>query len=367
MDSPNANALLTWYDRHARNLPWRVLPKNRRRGERADPYRVWLSEIMLQQTTIATVRAYFMRFTHLWPTLEALGQADLDEILTEWSGLGYYTRARKLKECADTLLADHGGAFPQNAARLIDLPGIGPYTSAAIAAIAFGEPIAVVDGNVERVFTRLYALEEPLPKVKESVRARVQKMVPGSRAGEFAEATMDLGATICTPRKPACGLCPWRTSCKALAVSQPDRFPVKAAKKEKPTREGTAFVAIRADGHVLLRKRPARGLLAAMAEVPGTNWAKLRGEVPSEEPPFAAKWIPAVTPVRHTFTHFHLRLTVERADLPKATTAPTGSWWARLDQLEQEPLPTVMRKAIAAAAEPGAGSETEPNQTTSFR
>lgn len=347
-DRPTAAALLDWYDRHARDLPWRILPNERRAGVIADPYRVWLSEIMLQQTTVATVRAYFAKFTQMWPSLTALARADLDEILTEWAGLGYYSRARKLKACADTLLADHGGHFPQSAEALIKLPGIGPYTSAAIAAIAFGEPIAVVDGNVERVFTRLYALKEPLPKVKESVRAHVQRLVPTNESGAFAEATMDLGATICTPRKPACGLCPWRTACRAQSDGAAEDFPVKAPKKQKPTREGTAFVALRADGHVLLRKRPPRGLLGAMAEVPGTNWSQLRGDIPSQAPPFAAKWIAAPAPVRHTFTHFHLRLTVQRADLPITTKAPEGTWWARLDQLDQEPLPTVIRKAIAA-------------------
>ena len=349
--TPVAEALLEWYARHARTLPWRVGPADRQVGERPDPYRVWLSEVMLQQTTVKAVKDYFHDFTTRWPTLDALAAAPLDDILTRWAGLGYYSRARKLKACADELMKSHGGRFPETAAALQQLPGIGPYTSAAIASLVFDEPIAVVDGNVERVFSRLHRIETPLPAAKEIVRQMVTDVLPFDRPGEFAEATMDLGATICTPKKPACGLCPFSTICAARLHDTPERFPIKAPKAEKPTRTGTVFAALRSDGAVLLRKRPERGLLGAMAEVPGTNWSKKRGDIPSEEPPFDGEWRTCPSRVRHTFTHFHLELIVERLTVPDHLPAPDGYWWASLSALDQEPLPSVMLKVIATATD----------------
>jgi A/G-specific adenine glycosylase len=390
-----AAPLLDWYDRHARRLPWRVGPAARRRGERADPYRVWLSEVMLQQTTVAAVAGYFRAFTERWPTVADLAAAAEEDVMKAWAGLGYYARARNLKRCAEAVAADHGGRFPESEAALLALPGIGAYTAAAVAAIAFGRPAAVVDGNVERVFSRLYAIATPLPAAKAEIRARVAALVPADRPGEFAEATMDLGATICTPKHPACALCPWRADCRGSGSAE--AFPVKAAKAGRPTRRGAAFVAVRADGAVLVRRRPPKGLLGGMTEVPGSEWRRApRAASPSAAPPMpaptatdapvhlpigrnraieegtppgagaiadrpedsiradgalaaaplAALWRRMPAAVAHTFTHFHLALDVYRADVGLATPAPAGMWWSA--DIDAEALPTVFRKAVAA-------------------
>ncbi len=268
----SAAALIAWYERHARALPWRVGPKARAQGARPDPYRVWLSEVMLQQTTVKAVAPYFLRFVERWPTIGDLAAADERDIMAAWAGLGYYSRARKLIECARAVAARPGAAFPETAAALAKLPGIGAYTSAAIAAIAFDAPVAVVDGNVERVIARLFAIETPFPAAKPQIKEKLQPLVPKERAGEFAEALMDLGATLCTPRKPACALCPFAEECVARARGLEAVLPLKAPKKPRPTRYGTAFVARRADGAILLRRRPPVGLLGGMSEVPGTEW-----------------------------------------------------------------------------------------------
>lgn len=346
-----ADALLAWYDRHARRLPWRIGPERRKQGERPDPYRVWLSEIMLQQTTVAAVGPYFGRFVTRWPQVEDLAAADTDSVMQEWAGLGYYSRARNLKRCAEIVAADHGGRFPQTAAGLAELPGIGPYTAAAIAAIAFDEPAPVVDGNVERVVTRLYRIETAMPKAKAVVREYVAELTPKKRPGCFAQAMMDLGATICTPKRPTCALCPISEGCEARAEGDPERFPVKAPKKEKPTRTGNAYVAVRADGAVLLRRRPEKGLLGGMAEVPNEGWAAAKGEIEVEGPPLRADWVRLPAPVTHTFTHFHLVLDVYRARVGSKIAAPADAWWSPPAKLDREALPTVMRKVVAAALE----------------
>ncbi|WP_422375105.1 A/G-specific adenine glycosylase [Roseibium sp.] len=344
--------LLAWYDRHARTLPWRVSPDNRKQGEVPDPYRVWLSEIMLQQTTVAAVKSYFEKFVSLWPTVEDLAAAPEEDVMKAWAGLGYYSRARNLKKCAETLSAEHDGRFPADEAALLKLPGIGPYTAAAIATIAFDRHAAVVDGNVERVLTRLFQIETPLPDAKPDIKARMATMTPEARPGDFAQAVMDLGATICTPKKPACGLCPWREICTVQSSPIAETLPRKAPKKEKPTRFGAAFVAVDINtGAVLLRRRPPKGLLGGMTEVPGTEWSEgFIGETALDAAPFAAPWEKQVKQVTHTFTHFHLKLSVFRANLmPAQTTVLAGSWWSSPHELGEEALPTVMRKVLSAA------------------
>ncbi|PWL19715.1 A/G-specific adenine glycosylase [Falsochrobactrum shanghaiense] len=340
--------LLSWYDRHHRILPWRVTPTEQRRGIKPDPYRVWLSEIMLQQTTVEAVKSYFTAFVERWPDIEAMAQASEDDILRAWAGLGYYSRARNLKKCADLVAAQYDGKFPSSAAALKELPGIGDYTSAAIAAIAFGEPAAVVDGNVERVISRLFAINTPLPAAKVPIRALMGDMTPPQRPGDFAQAMMDLGATICTPRRPACALCPLNEGCKALGAHEPEQFPRKAPKAQKPVRIGAAFIAIADDGSVLLRKRPDKGLLAGMSEVPGSGWsARIDGDASIKAAPFAADWLAAGT-ITHVFTHFELRLSVYSARNVTREITKDG-WWSSPGELGGEALPTVMKKAITAA------------------
>ncbi|MBV2142588.1 A/G-specific adenine glycosylase [Falsochrobactrum sp. TDYN1] len=344
--------LLAWYDRHHRILPWRVTPTEQMRGAKPDPYRVWLSEIMLQQTTVEAVKSYFTAFVERWPDIEAMAKASEDDILRAWAGLGYYSRARNLKKCADLVATQYSGKFPASTAALKELPGIGDYTSAAIAAIAFGEPAAVVDGNVERVISRLFAIDTPLPAAKTQIRALMGDMTPPARPGDFAQAMMDLGATICTPRRPACAICPINEGCKALGEHDPEQFPRKAPKAQKPVRTGAAFIAIADDGSILLRKRKGEGLLAGMTEVPGSGWtARIDGDASIEAAPFPAGWV-ASGVITHVFTHFELRLSVYSARNIARHTAEDG-WWSAPEELGGEALPTVMKKAITAAI-PGA-------------
>jgi A/G-specific adenine glycosylase len=356
-DRPDPAELFDWYERHARVLAWRVGPADRRRGLRPDPYRVWLSEVMLQQTTVKAVAPYYRRFLERWPNVHDLAAAEDNDVMAAWAGLGYYSRARNLLACARAVAARPGARFPTTAVELAQLPGIGPYTAAAIAAIAFDEPVAVVDGNVERVTARLFALHAAGPAVKTVVRDRLQPLVPSERAGEFAEAVMDLGATICTPKKPACVLCPWRERCAARRAGRQEDFPVRAAKRERPIRHGVVFVARRADGAILLRRRPPRGLLGGMSEPPGGGWDG--GETAAGEP-FAADWVLLPRAVDHGFTHFELRLAVHRAEVAADAPAPAGHWWAAPGTLAEEALPNLMKKAIEAAF-PGA---TKPARRT---
>lgn len=347
-----SHTLLNWYDRHARKLPWRVSPEDGKLGEVPDPYRVWLSEIMLQQTTVAAVKDYFQKFTTAWPTVECLAAADEEDVMKAWAGLGYYSRARNLKKCADMVEHEHAGKFPETEDDLLKLPGIGPYTAAAIAAIAFNRPAAVVDGNVERVLSRLKQIETPLPDAKPEIKSVMADLTPQERPGDFAQAVMDLGATICTPRRPACGLCPWMNDCKVQNSNLAETLPRKAPKMEKPTRYGAAFVAVDQEtGAVLLRRRPPKGLLGGMTEVPGTDWSEtFDPESALGHAPFPSDWKMKPTEVKHTFTHFHLRLTVFRADAHHAVLSKVeGAWWSPALSLEEEALPTVMRKVLAAA------------------
>lgn len=338
----DAPAVLAWYDRHARDLPWRVSPADRARGVRPDPYRIWLSEVMLQQTTVAAVRNYFVRFTSLWPTVFDLAAAPLDSVLKEWAGLGYYARARNLHACAQAVVDQHGGVFPQTSAELQTLPGIGAYTSAAIAAICFDERVAVLDGNLDRVLARYYALPVPVREAKDELRAALQASVP-ERAGDFAQAMMDLGATICAPRMAACMLCPIQPECIATRSGDPTIYPVKAAKAERPTRRGHAYVMLDADGDVYLQSRPTNGLLGGMTEVPGSDWA---ATLPDADYPAVADWRHRGTIV-HVFTHFRLELEVWSASVVPA--ALDGGWWAEPRALRGEALPTLFRKVLAEA------------------
>ena len=346
--APDPADLLAWYDRHRRVLPWRA-----RRGETPDPYRVWLSEIMLQQTTVKTVAPYYARFAARWPTVRALARASLDDVLRAWAGLGYYARARNLHACARAVMQQHGGIFPQTLEGLRSLPGIGDYTAAAIAAIAFDAAAVPVDGNVERVVARLFAVEEELPAAKPVIKRLAASLLPANRSGDFAQALMDLGATICSPKRPACALCPWNESCVALARGDQETFPRKAPKREGQLRRGAAFVARRADGRVLLRTRPDKGLLGAMTEVPGSDWAHDFdvADALASAPRFRArlKWRKLPGVVTHVFTHFPLELVVFTAPVARAMPAPKGARWVKLAELPGEALPTVMRKVLAHA------------------
>ena len=337
--------LLAWYDRHRRRLPWRALP-----GERSDPYKVWLSEIMLQQTTVKAVGPYFEKFCARWPSVTALGASSLDDVLRLWAGLGYYSRARNLHACAVAVLRDHGGTFPDTEEGLRTLPGIGPYTAAAIAAIAFDRRTMPVDGNIERVVSRLFAVEEPLPKVRPRIQELAATLLGPSRAGDSAQALMDLGSSICTPKKPACALCPLNEDCAALARGDQETFPRKAPKKTGALRRGAAFVVTRGD-HVLVRTRPEKGLLGGMTEVPISDWiaeqtdAAARKAAPSLSG--MSKWHRRAGVVTHVFTHFPLELVVYTATVLAKTHAPKDMRWVKIATLQDEALPNLMRKVIA--------------------
>ena len=343
-----ADLLLGWYDRHHRDLPWRISPPMAARGITPDPYRIWLSEVMLQQTTVPAVKAYFALFTSRWPTVNDLANAETEDVMKAWAGLGYYARARNLKKCAEAVAFEHGGVFPDDVDGLKALPGIGDYTAAAIAAIAFNRKSAVLDGNIERVISRLHAIETPLPAAKPEMRALVAEMTPADRPGDFAQGMMDLGATICTPRRPACALCPFNAACRVLGREDPELFPRKSAKKEKPIRFGAAFVAQDETGAVLLRKRIDSGLLGGMTEVPGSAWtARVDGETGTAAAPFPADW-KACGSITHVFTHFELRLSIYRSIVRRGVDAGAG-WWQPKQTLDGEALPTVMKKAIKQA------------------
>jgi A/G-specific adenine glycosylase len=346
--APEPAALLAWYDRHRRRLPWRAEP-----GERPDPYRVWLSEIMLQQTTVKAVAPFYARFLARFPTVSALAQAPLEDVLKLWAGLGYYARARNLHACARKVHDEHGGRFPQTEAALAELPGIGPYTAAAIAAIAFDAVASPVDGNVERVVARLHAIEQQLPAAKPVIRARAAELTPRMRPGDFAQAMMDLGATICTPQKPACALCPWADGCVGRARGDAESFPRKAKKREGKLRRGAAFVVVRADGMLLVRTRPATGLLGGMTEVPTTDWVAdfddthALAAAPLTAQRTAWRRVPGV--VTHVFTHFPLELAVFVSNVPARTRAPAGMRWLALADVSEDALPSLMRKVVAHA------------------
>jgi A/G-specific adenine glycosylase len=344
--------LLEWYDRHRRALPWRPLP-----GERADPYRVWLSEIMLQQTGVKTVGPYFLKFIGRWPDAGALGRASLDDVLRMWAGLGYYSRARNLHACAVKLLCEHGGVFPDTEEGLRSLPGIGPYTAAAIAAIAFDRRTMPVDGNIERVVSRLFAVEEPLPQAKPLIQQLAATLLGETRAGDekpragdSAQALMDLGSSICTPKKPACALCPLNDACVARERGDPEIFPRKAAKKTGALRRGAAFVITRGD-QLLVRTRPEKGLLGGMTEVPTSHWLAAQDDKAALQAAPGlkgiARWHRKAGVVTHVFTHFPLELVVYTSSVSPRSRAPAGMRFVPIATLEDEALPNVMRKVIA--------------------
>lgn len=337
-----AEDLLAHYDRHARRLPWRSAPG----ANDADPYRVWLSEVMLQQTTVAAVTPYFHKFTNRWPTVEALAAAPDAEVMAAWAGLGYYARARNLLACARAVAGDHDGIFPDSEEGLRALPGVGAYTAAAVAAIAFGRRAVVVDANVERVVARLFAIATPLPTARPQIRAATDSITPDVRAGDFAQAMMDLGATICTARSPGCGICPIRDHCDAFRTADPVAFPVKAAKKAKPHRLGHGWWIERTDGHVWLVRRPDKGLLVGMRALPSSEWSA----APDPAPPIAGvRWTSLPDPVAHVFTHFSLALTVHITQVPTdSAPAGEGEWWP-LARIADAGLPTLFRRAAEAA------------------
>ncbi len=339
-----ADRLLAWYDRHGRTLPWRAPP-----GRQANPYHVWLSEVMLQQTTVAAVGPYFRAFLDRWPTVAALAAAPLDEVLASWAGLGYYARARNLHRCAQVVTEHHGGRFPEDEEALRDLPGVGDYTAAAISAIAFGRRAVVMDGNIERVMARLFAVSDPLPGAKPRLKALAGSLTPDLRPGDYAQAAMDLGATVCTPKKPACVLCPWRDACAGCRAGVAEGLPAKQPKAERPIRQGIAFWTVRNDGAVLLRRRPDEGLLGGMMEIPSTAWRGQPWTLPEAvaAAPAQAAWRDLPGLVEHGFTHFRLRLTVVAGQARSPELA--RGLWCPLDRLGEQALPTLMRKVVRHA------------------
>jgi A/G-specific adenine glycosylase len=340
-----AAALLAWYDRHRRDLPWRAFP-----GEAAEPYKVWLSEIMLQQTTVRAVKPYFLRFLARWPTVGLLAQASGEEVMRAWAGLGYYSRARNLHACAKIVAGSLKGKFPDTEAGLRCLPGIGPYTAAAIAAIAFDRPVAAIDGNAERVLARLYAISAPLPAARSEIRAMAAAMVPVERPGDFVQAMMDLGAIICSPKHPSCNICPLRKLCRGHASGCPQNLPRKAPRRERPLRKGAAFFVRRRDGAVLVRTRPPKGLLGGMTEIPGTGWdIHFDAAVAARQAPVEASYRKLDRQVAHAFSHFALRLDIYVAEVASWRRAPTGYRFVPERRLDQEAFPRVMRKVIEAA------------------
>ncbi|WP_416366248.1 A/G-specific adenine glycosylase [Nisaea sp.] len=331
--------LLDWYDRHRRRLPWRAEP-----GTQADPYHVWLSEIMLQQTTVVVVGPYFTRFLERWPSVIALADAPQEDVLAEWAGLGYYARARNLHKCAGVVRDLHGGRFPDTEDALLELPGIGTYTAAAVAAIAFGIPATPVDGNFERVMARMHAVETPLPDAKPELKRLSAALTPQQRPGDYAQAVMDLGATICTPRKPKCLTCPWSAPCEARIAGIAEELPRKKKKPQRPTRKGVAFWIVNGRGDILLRRRPQKGLLGGMVEIPSSEWREAEHPLHQSlaEAPIKAQWTELPGMVRHTFTHFHLELIVYRS---RATgTRPPDSFWHPVEKIGEAGLPSVMAK-----------------------
>lgn len=336
-DRKPAEALLAWYDAHARTLPWRIAPGS---GARPDPYRVWLSEVMLQQTTVAAAAPYFARFTARWPGVAALAAAADAEVMAAWAGLGYYARARNLLACARAVAGDHGGVFPATEAGLRALPGVGRYTAAAVAAIAFGQRAVVVDANVERVVARLFAVATPLPAARPALYDHADRLTPDARAGDFAQAMMDLGATVCTPRSPRCLVCPLVAACAGHASGDPGRFPVKPARRDRPHRRGIAYW-IERDDRVLLVRRPGKGMLGGMRALPGGGW----GETAEDAPPVAARWR-SLGAVEHVFSHFALTLELRTAAVD--ADGLDGEWWP-VGRLAEAGLPTLYARAAALA------------------
>ena len=335
-------AIFDWYDRHGRSLPWR-----HRWPELAPAYHVWLSEIMLQQTVVATVIPYFLEFVRRWPTVCDLAAADQDEVMAAWAGLGYYARARNLHRAAQHVCAEHGGEFPDEVEGLRALPGIGPYTAGAIAAIAFGRRSTVVDGNIERVLARYFAISTPLPTAKAEIGRRYDAILPTARPSDFPQALMDFANAVCTPRNPGCTACPIGAGCAARRAGTPEAWPVKAPKKAKPQRRGIAFVAMDANGRAFMVTRPERGMLGGMLAFPSAGWTQdvdgYDPESPFASAPFAARWRLADDSVSHVFTHFTLMMDVAVAEI--AEVARAADW----HPVQPARLPTLMRKVWTVA------------------
>ncbi len=333
--------LLDWFSKHRRVMPWRAV-----KGKTPDPYHVWLSEIMLQQTTVATVGPYFMQFLEKWPTVQALAGADLDEVLTAWAGLGYYARARNLHKCAKIVSEERKGKFPKTPEALAELPGIGPYTAAAVASIAFNRPAVAVDGNVERVVSRFFAIREPLPSSKGMIRAYAAKLAAGNKhPGDFTQAFMELGSLVCTPKNPKCGICPWRQSCQACQLGIAETLPRQAAKPPKPVRYGKIFWIHQKSGVFLIEKRAGKGLYEGMYQLPTTEWVTDAAKVKKLRPPYRLQFKPLSLTVRHSLTHFDLVLEIWGAPLPNRTTGLQGRFISPQD-IDAYALPTLMRKAV---------------------
>ena len=343
-DDPRTQQMLDWYDNSARDLPWRTGPAQRRAGQWPNPYHVWLSEIMLQQTTVATVQSYFRKFLSKWSSVQDLAAAPENDVLAAWAGLGYYARARNLVACSKVVVDQFGGEFPKNYNTLLKLPGIGPYTAAAISAIAYDRPETVVDGNVIRVISRLFSVQKPMPAGRCEIEKHAASLTPRERPGDYAQAIMDLGAVICKPRAPDCASCPWQTGCRARATGEQEAFPKKLAKKPKPTRYGYAYLVKRNNGSWLLERRPPKGLLGGMLGWPCSDW----GDTPLDTPPVVTQWHNPGLTVRHTFTHFHLELSLRLA-VVENTCAPTAGNLVTANKFSPEDFPTVMRKAYDLA------------------
>ncbi|WP_409433406.1 A/G-specific adenine glycosylase [Litorimonas sp. RW-G-Af-16] len=344
--------LLAWYDAQGRTLPWRVRPEDRARGITPDPYAIWLSEIMSQQTTIPHATPYWEKFLAEFPTVIDLANADREQVMAMWAGLGYYARARNLYKCAQIVRDEFGGVFPQSESELLKLPGIGPYTAATIAAICFDEATNIVDGNVERVISRIFRVQNPLPKAKNELRDLARALASPKRAGDYGQALMDLGATVCTPTSPKCKACPWQTFCAAFKAGDPTDFPKKMPKKKQPIRYGAVFILLRGE-EILLERRPDTGLLGGMTGLPGTEWASKPPKDPFAAAPAMRNWEKLDGPekdgrVKHVFTHFELRLDIYRAETAQK---PDGHWVA-VATLPDQAVPTAYKKALRAAGLP---------------
>lgn len=346
-DSSFSSQILKWYDNNARNLPWRVAPDLSKAGKLPNPYHVWLSEIMLQQTQVVTVRAYYQKFLKKWPSIKTLANADHEDVLRAWAGLGYYSRARNLHKCARIISHELANQFPQEVNELKKLPGIGDYTAAAIASIAFGKSVAVVDGNIERIIARQFCISTPLPAAKKPIKHKVETFTPTERSGDFAQAMMDLGSEICSPKNPSCDLCPVSQTCLAHMQRQEELYPVKIKKPRKPTRKGAGFVIMNSNNEILLRTRADKGLLAGMREIPCTQWtARDDGETGDTALPFCGAW-KKIGIIKHTFTHFHLEMEIWL--IKNLSSAPVTGEWIAVTHLHKEALPNLMKKAIAVA------------------
>ena len=337
---PIAPPLLRWYDQNRRSLPWRAIA-----GGKPNPYHVWLSEIMLQQTTVPTVKNYFQHFIAKWPSVADLANASLDDVLHAWQGLGYYARARNLYKAAQIIRDEHNGLIPSSHADLLALPGIGPYTAGAIAAIAFNKPHAAVDANIERVMARLYAIKTPIKQAKKKLYQLVEQELPTKRPGDFLQALMDLGSSICTIDQPSCARCPLQAPCKANAQNIASHLPVKTRKAQKPVRRGLLYVVFNRKGEILLRRRPEKGMLGGMMELPGTAWdQKEYSKNTLLNPPHSTKWQKLHGRVRHSFTHYDLELTIYKTKSDKKLFP--ASIWVAPDLLSQYALPTLFKKAL---------------------